>query len=465
MKNPQPDAFEADLKAFLDGELPIMRRFQVRRHLNHCPACREGIRIMQTIQEELKEETAPLEADLRAKILENAPALPSAPKSSAPPKPVQVPRRLRRQLALGGAAALLVAAVAAPHFNRQSEDAPRSAVQSNLKQIPLGAIQSAQSDAKVSAGNAPPPSAGPVAAGAATSTSSAADVLRSSGQFQRGEKGAQRRAMTNGIFGDGHVKNEAGAASSPVYRDSGQALSGYGSEVTLDSRAVHKEGSVTIAVADAEKSGEAVEQVVKNAGGFVASNSLATGAGETRSATLDCRIPVEKFEVVTQKVGALGSVRAKTLNGEDITARIAAAAARKTTLSREFSVASAQLQQKEKTAKKRDAQSLYYARLEVRNLRLQAAQSRAAFETLRRFSALSSLYVTVQDKPKIAPGAGTTGNATGDLGATARAAWSSLLTSARLPVQLLIWILVYAPLWLPALLIWKKWGRKWVAAA
>jgi anti-sigma factor RsiW len=68
------DAFEDDLKAFLDGELPWLRQVQVRLHLSRCAHCAQELKTMQTVSEELQTEaTAPLEADLRAKILQNLP--------------------------------------------------------------------------------------------------------------------------------------------------------------------------------------------------------------------------------------------------------------------------------------------------------------------------------------------------------------------------------------------------------
>lgn len=446
-KHPDHANFEADFKAFLDGELPFLRRLQMRRHLQSCPQCREEIRIMQTIETELQsEESAPLQADLRAKILNQVPV-------EAPQAAPQMPLRTRSQIGFGAASAAVLAALlfypayqGFREYGRGVENARRSSSQSNLKQVGLGSKKYIQDYDEKS----------PLSA-------SAGAVSAPSNSPQRGaqrQAGADRRGVTNWNFSDGHLKAENGDTKTIINGNSALNLNRSYLARSSDQRQVHKEGSLTVAVDNAEAGGLAVENIVKNVGGFVASQSLSTGAGELRSAVLDCRVPVEKFEFITGKIGALGQVRAKSLNGEDITARVAAAAALKTALTREFSVASAQLRQKEKTAKKRDAQSLYYARLEVRQLRVQAAQSRAALQTLQRFSALSSLYVTVQDKPKPVAAVGST---TG-LGGTARVAWSSFLASAQLPLQLLIWIAAYAPLWLPTFLIWKKWGRKWVSA-
>ena len=46
--------YEEDLKAYIDGELPKLRSFAVRRHLTQCASCREEIITMTQIAEELR---------------------------------------------------------------------------------------------------------------------------------------------------------------------------------------------------------------------------------------------------------------------------------------------------------------------------------------------------------------------------------------------------------------------------
>ncbi|HEX8466001.1 MAG TPA: DUF4349 domain-containing protein [Abditibacterium sp.] len=454
LETPSGDAFEADLKAYLDGELPFYRRFQVRAHLARCSKCQEELKIMQTIKAELKEETAPLGADLRAKILENVPTEPSEAEFERP----RMPRHIKRRLLVSGVAALLVASVVAPRFlgSPQPMNSPASP---GLESF----LSSGSSDEKSTSAGKPmipqmpaPPSAAPMAGAISASSANSAKAEVDEPEIFR------RRVEPNYSDRMKATNDQISASRAPMPGSAGvSSYSSNGIAGLSNQRAVHKEGNLTVEVADAEKSGADAEQIIKNVGGFVASNSLSTGAGERRSATLDCRIPVDKFELVVGKIAQLGRVRAKSINGEDITARVAAASARKSTLSNELSIASAQLRQKEKSRKAGDVASVYYARQEVRNLRLQAAQARAQLETLRRFSDLSSLYLTVQDKPKVAPVAGPTS----ELGITARDAWKSFLVSARLPIQLIIWILAYSPLWVPLLIVWKKWGRNWLSAA
>ena len=412
-------AFEADLKAFLDGELPFLRRFQLRRHLQNCAQCREEIQIMQTIETELKtEENAPLEADLRAKILGNLPV-------ETPKVKLRSQIRLVPALGLGAAFLAIFASVLFPVFSRSRENARRSASQSDLKQIGLGISQYSQDyDERFAAA---PPNAAPMAGAASVD---------------------KKMRGNNGVSSELGAKNESGAS---FRRNSGESY-----EFAPPQRAVHKQGSISVAVDDAEAKGSAVEITVKNVGGFVAQNALSTGGDGRKTATLDVRVPVADFENVVAKIGKLGIVREKSVNGEDITQRVTRAAAQQKSLQNELSIRQAQL--RAANPKKVDARRNIVA--DVRQLRFQANQARAQLEYLRKYAALSTLFVTLQDKPKTAAPAGWTG----DFGQTGRQAWSSFLQTAKLPIAVLIWILAYAPLWLPALLIWRKLGRKWFAA-
>ncbi len=95
-----------DLKAFVDGELSPWRRFLLTRKLSQSPELRAELAALQKLSTELSglRSTESLPADLRARLLQAAPSMPS-----------QSVRRPTRALALGlagsAAAAALVAAV------------------------------------------------------------------------------------------------------------------------------------------------------------------------------------------------------------------------------------------------------------------------------------------------------------------------------------------------------------------
>lgn len=463
----------ADLKAFADGELPLLARFRVARHLRTCSSCREELNQMQTLSNELREneaEETPLAPELRERILEQMPA-------ENPVASQEFARRRRRIARKKTVLALGVCSLAGAivFTSLQNARGPQSALVatdsngSSADQLLADKATSSHDSSVVvgGAGNPAPPSS--------VSAASSMEADRASGTIDKRE--------SNAIFSDGHAKSldgaqfarneriarrgvvdavSAGASaaksanSSTVYRSS---VDDYANSIVPQSRVVHREGSLTVAVQDAETASDNATSIIKNVGGFIAQTSLETGSGQKRTAVLDCRVPVEKFEIVVSKIGQLGSVRAKSLNGQDITAQVAQSGARRQALSQELSIAQARLNKIE-NAKKPDQYQIAESRADVRAVRLQAAQARAQLETLSKYGSLSSLYVSLQEGVPLAKPA----NAPDSLSPTTRAAWNSFLSNARLPLQLALWILAYSPLWLPALLVWRKFGRKWLEA-
>ncbi|BCM92065.1 hypothetical protein IAD21_03944 [Abditibacteriota bacterium] len=478
MNPTQHERIRADLKAFADGELAPLARFFVARHLRGCPSCREELIQMQTLSTELREsETevpeAPLSSDLRAHILENAPTTDAVPEEI-----VVRPRRISPRKAIFAAGmAALIAVVLFPTFSRTRENARRSTFSKALDTTDeTGSAPPAFSSNAPGVAPAPPMS-GDSAAVSSARAGSATDAFKT-----------QNGTDANGMFSDGHIKSRVGTENETSTLANGALRERRGAtdelrsvdgaeqqariSVNLDkptssditvvvpaTRAVHREGSMAVAVQNAESAGDDAASIVKNAGGFIANTSLETGAGQKRTAVLDCRVPVTQFETVVKKISALGTVRSKSLSGQDITAQVAQSGARRQTLAQELSIAQARLAEKEKS-RKTTPYDLYQLRAEVRAIRMQAAQARAALETLQKYGSLSSLYVSLQDG--ITP---PTPHAAGwfdSLSPSTQAAWSAFLTNARLPLQLLMWVLAYSPLWLPALIIWHKYGRKWL---
>jgi hypothetical protein len=227
-------------------------------------------------------------------------------------------------------------------------------------------------------------------------------------------------------------------------------------------RRVHKEARITVEVKKLEEQSDAVESMVKSAGGFVVSNTLSTGGDGTKSAALDIKVPVKQFETVLKQIGDLGEVKAKNVSGQDITEQHSDAQAADNVLSSELAVKESMLREARiKAAKKKDfVLNDWQQRAEVRRLRIEAAQVRARLELLRRTSDLSNISVQLQEPPHL-PGQG--GFLEG-IGETGHAAFESFLVAARLPINLLIWILAYSPLWIPLLIAYhyatRVYGRR-----
>src|SRR5258708_26573976 len=111
------DRFE-ELKAFVDGELPILRRAAIRAHVSHCPACREEVKVMEQMSNELKAgDIAALPADLRDRLISVAPE--GAAADSEPETPLW--RRRPMQVWTGVAAAMVAGFTFYPMFPQPPE--------------------------------------------------------------------------------------------------------------------------------------------------------------------------------------------------------------------------------------------------------------------------------------------------------------------------------------------------------
>ncbi len=82
------DPVRADLKAYLDGELPALRIWRVRWHLAHCSECREEVAWLRRLGADMQDlEQATPRPELRARILASLPP---------PERVVEAPRLLER---------------------------------------------------------------------------------------------------------------------------------------------------------------------------------------------------------------------------------------------------------------------------------------------------------------------------------------------------------------------------------
>ncbi len=410
-----------DLKAYVDGELSVVRRFAVRRHLAQCPACREEIAAMTQLTEDLRasEPIEPLDADLRARIL-------SVPPVSSRPVPSRRPLSPSLKWVLAGVALVAWCFVF-------------TVIQRNQ----ISARRSARTEQIASAPQPRPKMPPPVAVSAAGGSLNDASVIAKS---------------TNGTYTDanGLGKAQYYDANSPVpsaVTGGGRPLISNGNGlVTFDSptRQVHKEASITVQLANPETSSDTVGTMVKETGGYVASNTLDTSAEGLKSAELIVKVPVVQFEAFLAQIARLGSVQAKNVTGEDITEQTSDADSEENVLENDVARSEARLKALGAKAKWRDEQS-------TRDLRIQLAQSRARLVLLKRMAALSTITIDLDQTPK--KPAPVTGGFLSGLKDTGRDAGQSLVGAAQTLLALVIWLLAYAPLWIPVLLL-GRYGLK-----
>jgi hypothetical protein len=439
-----------DLKAYLDGELAFARRLAVRRHLARCASCREEVTVMEKLEKELRaEKPGALEPALRARILD---AVPDGPPEPAPVGPL--PRsalRIRPLVAWGAAATIiLVWLVLAPAFfpSREMSSVPK-----------MAASNRSQASGSMPA-EAPVEGASRIARGGDQDyfrpTRQRMEMPRSAGTG--GSMGAGEPGTMPGMTGSGPVQwaspsPPAAAPKAGTYsfdseghaKTRGMGKMGIEASVPAPAtaalpsaqRRVRKQADVTLEVQKIEEQSDAVEQMVRSSGGFVASNQLQTSDEGLKTASLTVRVPVAQFETILGRITKLGEVKAKNVTGEDITEKV----------SDEEQAIRVQQQEVQSLLKAETAKAEAVKNREtLQRTKVFLAQAQGRLELLKKLSALATITVTLREKPKTSI---KSGGFLDEMSDTGRAAVNSFLAAARLPVLLLIWIAAYAPVWIP----------------
>ena len=440
--------YQNDLKAYTDGELSPLRRFLVRRHLPHCASCREEISVISQLTEDLQatEPNDALPPRLRERLLESPPApilgsnteqsntegnRPASPTSSRAPQNWGRGTSLRRLPAWTLAALVVVAwFVFYPAFTKVRENARResaptvTASEQRMKvykpiplklspQVTAGGSSASNSDGAVSlsAGALPPPPK-------PTITVRLSD--REAGLDTSGKPYV-------------HIMNGA----SPMTADS---LNGNPDSL----RQVHKEAGIGIQVPNPEATGDKLNNMMKETGGFVAANNLSTGNDGLKSGELIVKVPEAQFETFLAAVAKLGTVQSKNVTGQDITDKTSDA-------TQEQAVREGDLEKSEARLKALGSKAKWEDQENTRDLRIQLAQTRARLKLLKRMVALGTITIDLSQTPKNA--APVTNGFLGTLQTTTHDALQSLVGSFAALLALVIWLLAYSPIWVPLLLV------------
>jgi len=425
---PQCPSIQDDLKALLDSELSLPRRWAVRRHLAGCAACREEMKIMEQIGQQLEahEATQPqpaLNPALREKILT---AIPDEPAVASPAPQPSVKRTSYGNFIFQSGivvTSVLVFIAATTMFGGRKI--------SNTFQASSNAMTGGDS---WDYGSGHP----------ATSSASPARVERS--------KMAKVRDDVSSILdSNSKAPDQLTTKSIPSSTEDAEA-----STAPSLQRKVHQEARITVDVDGLEEKSNTVMGLVKSYGGFIANNTLATGANGRQAATLTLRVPVQRFENLLADVGKLGDVKAKNVVGEDVTEQFSDARQADIVLGSELGVKESILKEALLKAEKAEKAGEPFAtnwqlRTEVRRLRIEAAQVRARYELLQKLANLANVDVELREKPRVA----VKGGFLQQMGGTSQAALESSMWAVRIPIAMTIWIIAFLPIWLPLVLIYR----------
>ena len=440
--------YEPDLKAYADGELSWLRRRAVRRHLTHCASCREEITAMTQITEDLRaaESGDALPPSLREKLLADVPLAPNNGGTGTEPLPSGSPiigggGASSRRIPAWTFAALAITAwfVCYPLYQKahQQVDVASSAVPTTEWNIKVFKPYHGPAPEKLFP---PQRMAGipePVAASAPAALSAPKAAPTITVRLSDREAGTDRN-------GAPYVHIASGA--SPLNATDGNASSSLLNGDPDSLRQVHKEASIGIQVPNPEATGDKLNQMVQETGGYVAANNLTTGDDGLKSGELIVKVPEPQFETFLAHVAKLGVVQSKNITGEDITEKTSDA-------SQAQSVEESDLQQDQARLKALGTHAKWEDTQNAEDLRVQLAQTRARLLLLKRMAALGTLTIDLSQTPKAVPAPPVTNGFTGTLKATTHDALQSLVGSAGALLALVIWLLAYAPIWVPLLLL------------
>jgi hypothetical protein len=462
-----------ELKAYVDEELVWPRRQSVQRHVQGCAACAEEVRVMRRIGDEIKGMEGALEppAGLRERVLASVEFVPEGTRRVAPFRLLQI-----------GAVTMAVAicAVVANESFKGSEGQLN-----RMERAPVAAQQAQQSR-------------GAPAGGGGAAAKSAPEMMR---QRQAAQVPAQSRpgggAAASGEIaqyprmepevagrrnGDSFIVNPtqdydeitrqpdtefqvrrlAKGGVSPQVPVSGSStvtpedVKKYtrGKEIADVRRKVVQTADLTVRVnRPLEELQTSIGSYLKELGGYMESATLTSPESGERVAQMALRTPVEKFEDTLAYLSKWGEVKAKNLRGEDVTGTWIDQRAEL----REMRKEEARLAKAYNAAKKEyERQQIRWQLLALRP-RIAALEERFALTS--KLAALATIQLTLVEAPQ----ARIRGNLMNDLDNTTRAALAAFLVALRVPASAFIWLVVFSPLWVPCVLLYR-WAARMARA-
>ncbi len=440
-----------DLKAFVDGELSPERTAEVQAAVDADPALRQEVEFMKVLGFEIKRLAAEPEVAGRAKTIE-------AVKARA--WPWWHPYGTFGRLAIAGGAAVILFAILFPVFAQSKDSAKKTAYLSELKQAQIREQLartggSEAEDAGFTAGKQT--TAGTT--GGTTGGFAGAEPTATL-PFEEGVAGGERQRPAFRT----PSTSEPPAASGNVPARGGRAeTKGKPSDVRAQTDrsalppAALEKGRMVIQNADVARRVEDVEKAVvetramtKSLGGYVESQSSGGSEGRLPSAAMVLRIPAARFEQAMERLRAMGEKIHENSNADDITKQYADLEGRIKVLRAEEDSYVTML---------RGARRIGEI-IEIKDRLSQVRQQLASYEqqriSMKDLSSLSTISVRFEQRVAIGKPEESKGWSE-DAWATAV---NGLAAVGRFLGQAVIFLFVFAPVWIPPVLLFWWLGKK-----
>lgn len=255
------------------------------------------------------------------------------------------------------------------------------------------------------------------------------------------------------------ASSPAGSADMAAPAEYRNVSSGSISETEIDTaellknRHVIRKATIEVKVEDVESADMAAQKLVESMGGFVASGNTAELGTAHPTVTMTVRVPVAKFEETLNALGDMGVLLSKSISSDDVTGQVVDMDARLKTLRAKEEVFVGMLRKAKSTSDMVELQnSITNTRTEIERIegqrRTLAGQAQFSTISLTLTQETSSLPLE-KDQNWSAMAWTESGSAFGGL--------------VRALGTIGIWLLTFAPVWLPMMVLLGlgiRWAQK-----
>lgn len=213
-----------------------------------------------------------------------------------------------------------------------------------------------------------------------------------------------------------------------------------GEEGSVDDRKIVRTGSLNMEVADISTALDEIAKIAAQYNGYVVSSNQ-RGDDDNPSGHISVRVPFSNFNDVLQKLKTLATkVTYENTNSQDVTEQYMDLKAQL----KNYEATEAQYLELLKKAE--SVKDVLEVQKELSNVRGSIERTKGRIQYLERTTDMSLLEVQLQKAKPI-------GQSTWDLGGIFKSAVDGLIVFAKVLLGVLIWVLVFAPLWIIILVI------------
>lgn len=219
----------------------------------------------------------------------------------------------------------------------------------------------------------------------------------------------------------------------------GSGAAGAG-DTAADDRKIVKTGSITMEVADISKSLDDIAALALQFNGYVVSSNQYADV-DTPNGRISIRVPANKYEEAFKKIKSIAlKVPYENTSSQDVTEQYMDLKAQLKNLE------ATEAQYLELLKKAENVKDMLEVQRELSNVRASIERTKARIQYIERTSDMSLIEVSLKKTNPI-------GQSTWDIGGIFKSAVDGLIILGKVLLSILIWLLVFSPVWIIILVI------------